>query len=86
MTYYFTVFANRTQTMSFFRILKNYGLNISIMNTPASISSICSISIRFFEENYNKIKKLLLSYNFSSFKGIYSYDGNGWKGTVKKVF
>jgi len=86
MTYYFIVFANRAQTMSFYRILKKYGLNISIINTPASISSICSISIRFIAEDYKIIKKLILSYNFSSFRGIYRYDGNGWKGKTKKVF
>lgn len=85
MSYYFIVFANRAQTMSFYRILKKYGLNISIINTPTSISSICSISIKFDSKDYEKVKKLALSYNFSSFKGIYQYDGKGWKGTVKKM-
>ncbi|HEY8391036.1 MAG TPA: putative Se/S carrier-like protein [Clostridia bacterium] len=86
MTYYFVVLANRAQTMYFFRILKNYGCNVNIINTPPSISSICSISIRFDPKDFERVKKLLLSYNFSSFRGVYRYEGNGWKGSIRKVF
>ncbi len=86
MSYYFAVFSNRTQTMSFFRILKNYGCNISIINTPSNISSICSISIKFLPEDFDRVKKLLFRYNFSSFKGIYYYNASSWKGAVKKIY
>lgn len=86
MIYYFSTFGSRAQTMKFYQALKNYGVSVNIINTPVQANSICSISIQFQSRDLDKVKKLLHSQQFTTFQGIYRYDGNGYKGCVTRAY
>jgi len=86
MPYYFIVFSSRSQTLNFFKILVDCGFKANIINSPQSVSSICNICIKFFPKDFEAIKKLIISRNFSSFAGVYKYDYNTRSGVIKKIF
>lgn len=84
--YYYIVFTSRSQTLSFFKILSNYGFDANIINAPESIISICNICIKILTKDFDSIKRIIITQNFSSFVGVYKYDFYNRNHILKKIF
>ena len=66
-------FKSRNELYSFARMLKSNNLFISIINTPKSIGSSCTLAIKTEYKNLNLISSLLNRFNPQSFLGVYSF-------------
>ena len=65
-------FKSRNELYSFARILKNSKVFFNIINSPKSIASSCTLSIKADFKFLNTINQLLLKYQPRSFIGLYS--------------
>jgi hypothetical protein len=71
MIYVLAVFRSRTQTMTFFNILKSYRINCFVVNTPRQIMTACGISVKFDTKSLDFAKNILFRRKFDSFVGFY---------------
>ncbi len=86
MKYLIIAFKSRTQLQNFAKTLRLYGLNVSVINTPRSISISCGLSIRTEYHYLSTIKTILLQSQFESLLGIYSITRNGLYEQIEKVY
>ena len=69
--YYVAVFRARTQTLTFASLLRSYGANVEIINTPRNLNISCGISARF-SANFLPIAKSIISRRtFDTFAGFF---------------
>ncbi|WP_040214752.1 DUF3343 domain-containing protein [Clostridium polynesiense] len=57
--YFIIVFNNTHNAIEGEKTLKNEGITVTIMPTPAQITQSCGISIKFNEEDLDRIKELV---------------------------
>ena len=69
-------FKSRNELYSFARILKSNNILFQIINSPKSIASACTLSIKTHPNNLNKIKNFLIKHQPSSFIGLYLLSEN----------
>ena len=69
--FYLAVFRARTQTIIFANLLRSYGVNVSIVNTPRRINVSCGISAKFAKQHLEKAKLVLARRHFDTFAGFY---------------
>ena len=86
MKYLIIAFKSRNNLQSFARTLRLYGINVSIVNTPRSVSVSCGLSARVEYRYLNTIKTALSQIDLSSFIGIYAVTRNGVYEQVEKIF
>ena len=86
MKYLIIAFKSRNNLQSFARTLRLYGINVSIVNTPRSISISCGLSARTEYRYLNTVKTALSQTDLSSFIGIYVITRNGVYEQVEKVY
>ena len=65
-------FKSRNELYAFARILKSNSVFFNIINSPTSIASSCTLSIKTNINFLNTIKQLLLRHQPRSFIGLYS--------------
>lgn len=65
------VFRSRTETLNFASLLRSYGVNCSIVNTPRKINVSCGISVQFSTRDLPIVKQILSRRRFDTFAGIY---------------
>lgn len=66
------VFRSRTETLNFASILRSYGINCVIVNTPRKINVSCGISVKFSPNSINFAKQIILRRNFDTFAGFFN--------------
>lgn len=66
------VFRSRTETLNFASILRSYGINCVIVNTPRKINVSCGISVKFPPNSFNFAKQIILRRNFDTFAGFFN--------------
>ena len=71
MKYVIAVFSSRSETLSFFRYMNKLGYFAVVITTPKVASKTCGISVKFSYEDFEKVKQILTSLNFSTFLGFY---------------
>lgn len=71
MRYILAIFGGRTQTMSFYQILRSYGVVCSVVNTPKQAIVACGISVKFAEKDVAVVLSILKRRKFDSFVGLY---------------
>lgn len=71
MEFLVVVFRARTQTLTFANLLKSYGVNASIINTPRVINVSCGISVRINIYDKGVAQGIILRRRFDSYAGIY---------------
>lgn len=71
MRYILAIFGGRTQTMSFYQILRSYGVSCSVVNTPKQAIVACGISVKFMEKDLGAVRMVLKRRKFDSFVGLY---------------
>ena len=65
-------FKSRNELYSFARILRSNNVFLHIINSPKSVASSCTLSIKADFRFLNTINQLLLQHQPSSFMGLYS--------------
>ena len=65
-------FKSRNELYSFARVLKLNGIFSSIISTPKSIGSTCTLSIKTDFKNLATISKLIRQHQPKSFLGLFS--------------
>lgn len=71
MRYILAIFGGRTQTMSFYQILRSYGVACSVVNTPKQAIVACGISVKFLEKDLSIVHSILSRRKYDSFVGLY---------------
>ncbi len=85
MKYTVVVFASRSDTMRFYKIIKNYGLFCSVINTPRSLSSSCGVSVKIDRRLLVYSSSIIKQSNLYSFKGIFDVELINGKETVIRL-
>lgn len=67
------VFRSRTETLNFASLLRSYGVNCSVVNTPRKINVSCGISVQFSNMDLVIAKQIISRRRFDTFAGIYNY-------------
>ena len=67
------VFRSRTETLNFASLLRSYGANATVVNTPRKINVSCGISVKFGQGDLNIAKLIISRRNFNTFAGFYNY-------------
>ena len=65
------VFRSRTETLNFASLLRSYGVNCTVVNTPRKINVSCGISVQFSTRDLPIVKQILSRRRFDTFAGIY---------------
>ena len=66
------VFRSRTETLNFASILRSYGVNCMIVNTPRRINVSCGISVQINARDSAIAKQILSRRRFDTFAGLYN--------------
>ncbi len=74
MQYTLAVFRARSETFTFANLLKSYGIQAQIVNTPRRLNVSCGISVKFPFSMMSKAKELLSRRNFETFVGLFNYN------------
>ena len=72
MKYLIISFKSRNELYGFAKILKSYGIYLSIINSPKGIGSSCTLSIKTDFKNLTLITQLISQYHPKSFGGLFS--------------
>ncbi len=72
MKYLIIAFKSRNELYSFARILKSSNVLFNIINSPKTIASSCTLSIKSDYRFLNTINQLLLRHQPHSFIGLYT--------------
>ena len=75
MGYILAVFAVRTETISFYNMLKRARMNAMVVETPKSLQASCGISVKFSQDDLSKAKSIIKNGNFRSFVRFYAING-----------
>lgn len=86
MKYLIIAFKSRTELQNFAKSLRLYGINVSIINTPRSISISCGLSARAEYCYLQTIKSILQRNSFESFLGIFAITRNGLYEQTEKIY
>ena len=71
MKYTIVMFNSRSDTMSFYSIIKKFNGFCSVINTPHSLVRSCGISVKISTSLINIAKQIVANQNFASYKGIF---------------
>ena len=74
MKYTIIVFNSRTDTMRFFKIIQNYGLFCSVINTPRLLSKSCGVSVKIDSRLISQSLNVIKSNRFTTFQGVYQIE------------
>ncbi|MBR1890596.1 MAG: DUF3343 domain-containing protein [Clostridia bacterium] len=86
MNYILAVFNSRFSTLRFSKMLREYGVPVSIINTPHDVGRACGISVKFLSDFYDYAKKMISKQDFSAnFVGFYAYINHGGKWKLTKI-
>lgn len=66
------------------KTLEKEGLKIKIITVPTEISAGCGLSIRFNEEDLDKVKEIIKE-SAIEVSGYYSVKKNGFKKHIKQI-
>lgn len=86
MKYLIIHFKNKTSLYTFSKILKNFNIYHSIINTPNSISRSCSLSIKTDIFYKNTIINALESSRINDFAGIFIVERQGFNERIQRLY
>ncbi len=86
MKYIIIAFKNRTNLQSFTNILRQNGINISIINTPRKLSLSCGLSVKTDFRNYSKVLNIIKNLKITGFDGIFLLTQYGLREQIEKLF
>ncbi|ADZ21403.1 Conserved hypothetical protein [Clostridium acetobutylicum EA 2018] len=81
---YLVVFKSQNHAIYIYSKLNDKKIKTKIIQTPCSISTSCTHSVRFNEENVDAVITEIKNSSIK-IKGIYKIERNGAKKTYKKI-
>ncbi len=66
------VFRSKTETLNFASLLRSYGVNCFVINTPRRINVSCGISVKFNSQDLPIAKQIIARRRFDTFGGFYN--------------
>lgn len=85
MGYILAVFAVRTETISFYNMLKRAGVNAMIVETPKTLQASCGISVKFSQNDLSKARAILHTGNMHSFVRFYEISGTFGRRIIRPI-
>ena len=85
MKYLIISFKSRNSTYEFNKQLKIYGIFSNIINTPKSISSGCTLSVKTDYKNYNTILNIIKIMKPTNLIGMFIVEQNGFSQNIVRV-
>lgn len=85
MKYTVVVFNSRNDTMRFYKIIQNYGLFCSVINTPRPLSRSCGVSVKIDNRLVSQSINIIRANRFTSYHGIYLIEIVGGSERVNKL-
>ena len=76
MVYLLAVFRARTETLAYSQILRSYGVQCAIINTPRQVAVSCGISVKMALNSYDVALSVKQRRNFNSFAGFFKITEN----------
>ncbi len=72
--------------MEFSRILRSRGISSQTINTPSSIYSSCTLSIKTDISHYSQILSLLKLVKLDGFLGLYLIEKQGLRQQTQRLY
>ncbi len=85
MEYMIAVFRARTETINFANLLRSYGVNVTIINTPRQINVSCGISVKFNIAYRERAREVISRRRFDTFAGFYLIKSIGVRQIATKL-
>lgn len=85
MKYLIISFKSRNSTYEFNKLLKLRGVFSSVINTPKSISSSCSLGVKTDYKNYNIIFNLIKTLKPTTLIGMFIVEESGFSQNIVRV-
>lgn len=85
MSYLIASFASRNETLTYAKLLKNNGLQASIINTPAGVSQGCTISVRLPYNTLAFAQRMLNLGRFTSFLGFFTLFYQNGREVISRI-
>lgn len=80
------IFRSRSETLAFANILKSYGENVNIINTPRSANVSCGISAKFSASGLRIASQIIARRNFFTFAGFFEVQsGNSKEILLRRI-
>lgn len=86
MKYLLINFKNKTSLYMFGKILKNYNIDYSIINTPHSISRSCSLSIKTHLDYLNTTLNIIKTSRINDIDGIFLVERQGFNERIQRLY
>ena len=86
MKYTVVVFSSRSETMQFYKVIKNYGLFCSVINTPRTLSASCGVSTKIDNRLIQPSIMVLHKLHLHTFKGIYEITLQNHKEVATRIY
>lgn len=72
------VYTARNSSMALYQRLKSERIRCNIVSTPRQITSGCSLSVRFNDNDFFRVKNHINAISTYSFAGIWKENGRGY--------
>ena len=86
MKYIIVSFNNRNSLYTFAKILKNYNISNSIINTPHSVSRSCGLSIKVNLSYHNTIINIIKSSHLQDILGVFIIERQGFNERIERLY
>ena len=86
MKYTVVVFSSRSETMQFYKVIKNYGLFCSVINTPRTLSASCGVSTKIDNRLIQPSIMVLHKLHLHTFKGLYEINIINQKELATRIY
>lgn len=79
------VFRSRSETLGYSNLLRSYGVDVKVINTPREVNVSCGISVKFDIAYIKEARDILTRRRFDTFAGFYLVKKMGNKFFVKPI-
>lgn len=86
MKYLIISFKNRNSVYAFFKILKNFNIFSSIINTPHTVSQSCGLSLKVDFSFYNSVINILKNSHTSDLIGVFAVERQGFNERISRLY
>ena len=86
MKFIFINFNNKTSMYTFCKILKNFQINHSIINTPRAISKSCSLSIKISTNHLNSLINIIKTSHIQDISGVFLFERQGFNERISRLY
>ena len=86
MKYIIISFKNRNSVYAFLKILKNFNIFSSIINTPHNISKSCGLSLKADFGYHNQVVNILKNSRLTDLIGIFVVERQGFNERITRLY